>query len=287
MKSINKAEIEKIDIEGWKLLRDTPTEKVYLKDNIEKRLQYFDRYSIEEHFRNDKLHGITIGRMNQAFLHYPNEKSTIYLVEYYENGKRTGHQFNFYDDGSREESNWQENKLHGILVSWYGNGQKEKEQNYIKGKLDGKQMKWYENGQLKVLENFAKGIPTGESLKYLENGMLKRKQLYKSGRIEGLVYELWDYKGRVIDGGMYSETEYEKNIPHGKETVYYPNKVKMREGINQHGKEQGERIWWTQNGIISIKEYFNNGGLDGERYLYDEQGELESIQKYSNGERIS
>ena len=287
MKPINITELEEINLEGWELIEDAPTEKVYQKDDIQKLVEFSNNYIVEENYKNDKLHGLTIGRMNQPFLHYPDKKSRIYLLEQYENGDRTGTHFNFYDDGSRDESNWLENQLHGNSDSWYSNGQKEKERYYLKGNLEGKQMEWYENGQPKVIEEYKAGILTGENLKYLENGMLKRRKFYKNGKIEGLVYELWDYKGKLIDGGLYNETEYKNDLPHGKETVYFPNKVKMCEGINKNGKEHGERIWWNENGIISIKEYFVDGELEGERYLYNDQGELESIQKYSNGDLIS
>ena len=60
----------------------------------------------------------------------------------------------------------------------------------------------------------------------------------------------------------------------------------MREGYNGNGKEEGERIWYNQNSTISIKEHFVNGKLNGKRFLYDKQGNLESIQKYLNDERI-
>ncbi|PID95029.1 MAG: hypothetical protein CSA94_02140 [Bacteroidetes bacterium] len=140
---------------------------------------------------------------------------------------------------------------------------------------------------IETKENFVNGIQSGESVKYLENGKQKRKQFYKNGKIEGLVYELWDVKGQVVDGGVYSETEYVADIPNGKETVFYPNGNKMREGMVVKGKENGERIWYNSNGTESIREYYNNGELEGKRFLYDENGNLESTQEYSNGERIA
>ncbi len=140
---------------------------------------------------------------------------------------------------------------------------------------------------MKLKEKFINGLQVGESEKYLENGKLKRKKFYKNGKIEGLVYELWDFKGKVVDGGIYSETEYVEDIPNGKETVFYPTGNKMRGGIVVNGKENGERIWYNSNGTKSIRKYYNNGELEGERFLYDENGNLENIQEYSNGERIS
>ena len=126
---------------------------------------------------------------------------------------------------------------------WYANGQKEKEQHYVQGKWHGQQFEWYENGRLKSKENYTEGILDGESLKYLESSLLKRKKSYVKGEIQGLVYELWDYNGKIVDGGVYSETEYVNGIKHGKETVYYPDGTPMRIGYNQKGIEEGEWIW--------------------------------------------
>lgn len=277
---------ENIDISDWTLVEEKPNLKKYQKENTEKRIQIFENYTIEENCINDHLHGLIIGRMNKPFIHFPNKMSKIYLLENYENGVLEGASFNFYDDGSWSEIHFKNGEPHGKYIIYFGNGKKEKEYNNTVGELNGIQYEWYENGQLKLQEYYKNGILEGESLKYLENGLLKRKKNYKNGKIENLVYELWDYKGNTIENGIYSETEYENDIPHGKETVYFANGNIMREGYNKYAKEEGERIWYNQNSTISIKEIFTNGKLNGERFLYDEQGNLESIQKYKNDERI-
>ena len=280
-------EIEELNLEGWTLKEETLTLRVYQKDGINKKLQIFDNYTLEENYKGEKLNGRLVGRMKNLFPHYPNYESNIYLIESYKKGLKEGVSENFYDDGSKTRQEWKNDQLNGKWEQWFGNGQKEKEKNYINGNLNGEQFEWYENGQLKLKENFVNGIQVGESVKYLENGKLKRKKFYKNGKIEGLVYELWDFKGKVVDGGVFSETEYVEGIPNGKETVFYPNGNKMREGMLVNGTEDGERIWYNSNGTYSIKESFRNGELEGERFLYDENGNLESTQEYSKGERIS
>ena len=277
---------ENIDTSDWILIEEKPNLKKYQKENAEKRIQIFENYTIEENYLDNQLNGLTIGRMNKPFFHFPNKMSKIYLLENYENGVQESSSFNFYDDGSWTEIHYKNGEPHGKYIVYFGNGQKEKERNNNFGKLDGIQYEWYENGQLKIQENFKNGILEGESLKYLENGLLKRRKIYKDGKIDGLLYELWDFQGNPVEGGIYSETEYENDIPNGKETVYFANGKIMREGYNGNGKEEGERIWYNQNSTISIKEHFVNGKLNGKRFLYDKQGNLESIQKYLNDERI-
>jgi len=286
MKSINLKELEKINLEGWNLTKETPAEMLYQKGNSEKKVTIFETYSLEENFKNKKLHGVTIGRMKKPFLHYPNIESRIYLIENFLEGKKEGIEQRFFEDGSSVSQEWENDRLHGKWEEWFGNGQKEIEKTYVDGKLNGQQYEWYKNGKLKFEESFSKGVQTGEKNKFLENGKLKRNQPYKDGKVEGIVYELWDYKGKLVDGGLYSETEYQDGVKQGKETVFYPDKTKMREGFNQNGMEHGERIWWSKSGIISIKEYYENGELDGQRFIYNELGELEMTQLYEKGNRI-
>jgi antitoxin component YwqK of YwqJK toxin-antitoxin module len=287
MKPTYISEIEELNLEGWTLKEETSSFSIYQKDGINKKIQIFDNYTLEENYKGEKLNGSVIGRMKKPFLHYPNYESKIYLIESYKEGLREGVSEMFYNDGSKIRQEWKDDQLNDKWEEWFGNGQKEKEKNYVNGNLSGEQYEWYWNGQLKLKEKFINGLQVGESVKYLENGELKRKKFYKNGKIEGLVYELWDFKGKVVDGGIYSETEYLGDIPNGKETVFYPNGNKMREGTVVNGKENGERIWYNKNGTKSIKEYYKNGELEGERFLYDENGNLESTQEYSNGERIS
>jgi len=285
---MNILELEHINLEDWELTKEASDQKVYQKKNIQKRIQIFENYSVEENFKNDVLHGYTIGRMNESFPHNPEgNESKIYLIEQYENSKQIGVAQNFYEDGSRHLSNWENDQLHGVSTLWYGNGQKEKEQHYVHGKRHGLQNEWHENGQLKTKENYTDGVLDGESLKYLESGFIKRKQTYLNGKVEGVVYELWDYNGKVVDGGVYSETEYVNGIAHGKEMVYYPDGTKMRTAYKQNGIADGERIWWNKDGSISIKEFYKNGELDGDRLIYDKKGQLENIQKYQKGEHIA
>ena len=57
-------------------------------------------------------------------------------------------------------------------------------------------------------------------------------------------------------------------------------KIYQKEGIQK-------RLQIFENGSISIKEYHLNGALNGERFIYDEHGKIESVQKYEKDERIS
>ncbi|MEM6724620.1 MAG: toxin-antitoxin system YwqK family antitoxin [Bacteroidota bacterium] len=294
MKPTPLSTLETIHLDGWELIKESPSANIYRtclpsreEEDIQKHLSIFENYSLEQHYKNNQLHGLSIGRMNQAFFHFPDYQSKIYLIERYHQGKLEGTSEHYYKDGTRVHQKWKSDQLHGKTMAWFPNGQKEKEQHFTNGKKDGQQFQWYDNGQLKLAENFKAGKPSGESHKYLANGLLKRKKAYKNGKIQGIVYELWDYNGQPVEGGIYSETEYKNDLPHGKEIVYFSDHTKMREGSHVNGLVEGEKIWWNQNGTISIKEYYKNGELEGQRLLYDENGDLENVQHYENGARIS
>ncbi len=160
------SEIEELNLEDWTLKEETSTSRVYHKNGIDKKLQIFDNYTLEENYKDGKLNGCLIGRMKKPFFHYPNHESTIYLIEKYKDGLKEGVSENFYDDGSKTRQEWKNDQLDGKWEEWFGNGQKEK-------------------------ENFVNGIQAGESVKYLENGKLKRKKFYKNGKIIRSRYPKW------------------------------------------------------------------------------------------------
>jgi len=86
---MNKLALEEINLEDWNLIKDTPNQKIYGKEDIQKRIQLFENYFVEEHYKNDSLHGYTVGRTNEPFPHYPEgNQSKIYFIEQYENGKQ-------------------------------------------------------------------------------------------------------------------------------------------------------------------------------------------------------
>lgn len=269
---------ENINLDGWTLTADT-NPKTYTKDGVEKHITNFDNYNLEEHFKNGKLHGMTVGRMHEPFMHYPNKTSRIYLIEHYKNDELSGVAQDFSDDGSRSESHYKNGVFHGNCKLWFGNGNLEKSEHYVNGKKHGKQQKWFENGLLALEEHYKMGLEEGTFLKYEPNGLLKRKKHYINGNIEGLVFERWQ-------SGEYSETTYKNNLPNGIENTYYANKTLMRTGELVNGNREGKWLWYHENGNSSIEEHYLNDKLDGKRLLFDEKGAIEATQVYKNNECI-
>ena len=116
------AEIEDLDLERWRLIEDSSTFRVYQKDGIEKQLQIYENYSVEENYKDGKLHGPLIGRMKEAFQHFPDYESKIYLIEHYVEDRREGVFEDFSSDCSRIRQEWKNDQLNGKCEAWFGNG---------------------------------------------------------------------------------------------------------------------------------------------------------------------
>ena len=104
MSAIDISAFEQLDLADWTLVKEETNLKVYQQGSMEKRLQYYEIYSLEAHFSQEKAHGITIGRMNAPFFHYPDRQSKIYLIEHYVEGKQEGISLSFYEDGAKTET---------------------------------------------------------------------------------------------------------------------------------------------------------------------------------------
>lgn len=271
---------ETIDLEGWHLKSEQKNLKVYIKNNTEKHLQYFDDYYVETPYVNGKKQGNLIGRTKQPFTDIPRKNSCIYLIEPYDQGMLSGLAQQFYDDDTCMMSRYQNNKLHGHREVKLANGQLIRQDFYQKGKKEGKQLAWHHNGKLKLEEYYNKGVQEGPCAIYDENGVLKLQRTYKNGQIDGLLYERWS-------SGEYSETYYKNQSPHGEEKVFYANGNLMRKGHYLKGKRHGHWVWYHNNGQKSITETYVADKLDGERLFFDDNGQLENTQVYKNDTRIA
>ena len=50
---MDKSVLEEINLEGWNLMEDTPNQKVYQKEDIQKRIPFFENYSVEAHYKKE------------------------------------------------------------------------------------------------------------------------------------------------------------------------------------------------------------------------------------------
>jgi hypothetical protein len=84
--------------------------------------------------------------------------STGMCIETANWGGATGLTRIYYASGRLKEyipyANLDANRIHGLVTTWYENGQLESQQHFLRGKRQGKITLYYESGQLKRLSNY-------------------------------------------------------------------------------------------------------------------------------------
>ena len=117
-----------------------------------------------------------------------------------------------------------------------------------------------EEGKLTVISDWKKGMQDGTAIYYYPNG---NKQ---------------------------SEGKFKKNFRTGTWKFYYENGVLETEGNyevkNNVEIAEGNFKSYYQNGILKASSTWVNNAREGERFLYDEKGNLITIELYKNGKLI-
>lgn len=104
--------------------------------------------------------------------------------ENYSNGKKQGLSQTYFENGmTAVQSNWVEDKLHGLFTTFYPSGENESEIMYYKGKREGVMRIYSETGQVEIMGQFKDDLADG-SWKYLTHeGNVKFELLYQNGKL--------------------------------------------------------------------------------------------------------
>lgn len=107
-------------------------------------------------------------------------------------------------------SDWNKNKVdyqptasiepikHGLLVTFYPNGQREFEGNYDRGRRSGTFVWWYPNGQQKTVGQFNNDHEDGTWTWWHENGMKMSNGLYVDGKKKKDEWSFWNEQGKLV-----------------------------------------------------------------------------------------
>lgn len=194
-------------------------------------------------------------------------------TEYYATGEK------------RAEGAYKEGKRDGDWVFYHRSGQVEQRGRYANGKANGP-WKWYfENGGVHREEVYRRGREDGPSVEYDEEGRVITQGEYIDGRREGKwIYEVGDhreegaYKDGVKDGPWvftYLDTDkkyftgsFISGEPDGKHRWYWPNGQVKLEGRFSMGLQQGDFVYFDDQGNILLTIKFRDGvevRIDGEK----------------------
>ena len=131
----------------------------------------FGHFRAEKNYKNDKLNG-------EYKEYFPNVKKTICKIGQYVDDKKEGEWIEYHNNLSQNKISLKENyvndKLEGLILSYYENGQLMKEENYKDGKREGEYKSFYENGQIKQSLFFKDYRADGEYFEYSKNGNIER-----------------------------------------------------------------------------------------------------------------
>jgi len=197
------------------------------------------------------------------------------------------------DNQGRKTGAWQKN---------YKNGQLKYKGQFKDGYEIGQFIYYYPSGKIQSKMNFTeKGTLAAISLFY-ENGTQKATGFYRNKKKHGS----WKYYDSET-GSLVSEENYSNGIKNGIWIVYYPNGKVVSEVTWQNGLRNGPWKEYFDNGqiklsatfidgkmagiyityylgnTISRKGQYVDGKMDGEWIGFDQNGIMNSYQKYSMG----
>jgi len=147
----------------------------------------------------------------------------------------------------------------GLVVEYYGNGQKEQEGNWTNGERYGLETRWYVNGKKKSETHHKDGHLDGLWTRWYENGQKSGEGHYKNGKEDGI------------------------------HTRWYENGQKLSEDHYKDGELERRNTWWHDSGKKLSEIYYKNGKLYG-LWTYSENGKKHTEKYYKylvNGELIA
>ena len=196
----------------------------------------------------------------------------------FQNGRPDGYAVMYHNNGKiYEEGIWRNNRWVGSYKLYYENGQIQHQFNYNpNGKREGPVKYFYENGQLAVEGNFINGKEVGIIKEYYENGDLKAEKMFNDG---------------VMDVASVKEFEPKKPIVKTIEHLEGPKAI-VRADEKVNGAKgplilNGQNITYNKNKQITKDGLFKDNRLmEGKAYQYDENGLLQRISVYKNGQYV-
>ena len=163
----------------------------------------------------------------------------------------------------------------------------------LKGKTpipNGKYIEYYKNGQIKVQGNHKEGKRDGEFKAFLRNGKSAGSVLYKDGKIikSTLVNSMKDNASfSLVTDINYNLNSHEivtDEFPNQLLKQYFIfNKNGLLDGESREYYEEGEGLFYYENGQLEEKYFMKNGKLDGEAINYFNDGKIRNKAIFKDG----
>lgn len=228
-----------------------------------------------------------------------------------EAGTKVGYWIVNFDNGKiKEEGNYIEGKKEGLWKSYYDNGNKQNEIIYVKNRPNGyakfyyengkiseeglwKINKWvgeykmyHQNGQLSYDWKYSeKGKRTGVQKYYHPNGKLMIEGKWNEGKEDGVVKQ-YDETGKLVSERTFNDGKQDPSS-----IKYYDTKTNENSKTDTLKEEpKDEKSKWPKgyqrkrlNGVIQEDGFYEKNKLkNGQKYYYDDEGNLEKTVIYKD-----
>jgi uncharacterized protein len=210
--------------------------------------------------------------------------SSLFKVFYYESGEKSSEGFvedekpngywkNYYKTGILKSEGNRKNFLLDSIWKFYSeDGFLTKEITYKENIKHGAYRVYTDSNRLQAEYTIINDTINGEYKEFYPSGEVKKKGTYVNGIIEGVTKELAEEDGRVITV-----------------TTFKQGYIEDEEYINRKDVEGNKQGVWKEfhdNGKVKKEANFRNDKVDGIVKEFNKDGQLRTMEKFEQGEKI-
>lgn len=241
--------------------------------------------------KNGKIKAKGVFRMQHkdSLWQYFNETEILILEETYVLDTLNGSQKAYYENGQlAEEVNYKMGVKHGVWNKFFEGGEPWVEASYIDGNLDGKFVMYSDKNKREIQGVYDEGIRTGTWLMFNPNGTVRTQDVYKDGVLAKQIPqdgEFTEYYENEIPKSVYN---YKRGKKQGEFKEYYNagEWVRVEKTPTRPG-EDTEMIEELRGTQLKVQGWYNNDQLNGKVTYYNEDGSVERVEVWENGEKMS
>ncbi|MCB0429037.1 MAG: toxin-antitoxin system YwqK family antitoxin [Flavobacteriales bacterium] len=239
--------------------------------------------------------GRYIGQEKDGVWQYFNEKGQKTSQESFKKGVKDGTFEEYYPETGNivNRMQWKDGKKDGDWVQQFEDGTIRTTGHYTDDHLEGDVTFHYPSGKVQMTGPYVKGIKNGTWKYFLGDGRLGSIVRYSNGymtgstRVNGTFTEY--HPGRIpakvmnyVNGKL--EGEYLEYYPVGKWVV---EEVPGKTNNQQFGEEEeADREEKLEVQVLKMKANYVNGQLEGEVTYYKEDGTVDKVEKYHEGNLV-
>lgn len=237
-----------------------------------------------------KAKGVYRTQLKDSVWQYFNENEVLISHESYRLDTLNGPQKTYYPSGQlAEETNYKMGVKHGPWLKYFAGGEPWVEAGYENGDLHGKFLMYRDKNKRDIQGKYHLGVRTGTWMFFNTNGSVREQQVYRHGKLDRSIPQNGDFTEYYEDSGIpKSVYSYKKGKKQGEFKEFY-NKgewKRVKKQATKPGEEEEfeEKLVDTQ---LKKKGWYNADALNGKVTYYKEDGSVEKVEVWENGEKVS